>query len=410
MNPSYCKSDFVKVRASAEEQLANYGLCTPKGLRSHALWRGVIGLVLAALLGPVCHAETTAAGRGFVFGYAAGWVPVSETIAALPHIDRLMFMDLSIGSNGQLSNPYDWPAKWNELRTAIRMHGIPVDVVLTQFSAASFNTLFGSIEHVRQLESNVLRLAADTAVSGIHLDVEIMEPVDVAAGRRYREFVLSLSKRLKAMQPFRLLSVFFYHGADKRLYDAATLAVVDHVVVQGYDAHWLETGVTGPVAPLFGSDQVTWMNMLAAVQSMGVPPQRILMGFPTYGYEWRVNPCSTRGARVGPGVTTAFGRVHLPQAPSVTANVMERVLAHGAQYDADTGSAHYQFAHPDGGCVVGWFEDWWTLQRKLDWLQQYGLAGLAVFPLGYDNGELVGLAARRLRFMPLPESVKLDAQ
>jgi hypothetical protein len=51
-----------------------------------------------------------------------------------------------------------------------------------------------------------------------------------------------------------------------------------------------------------------------------------------------------------------------------------------------TGWAYYQFTHADGGCVVGWFEDWWTPQRKLDW-PQHQPAGLAMFPLGYDNGE-----------------------
>lgn len=378
-------------------------------------WRWILRRWLHVLLGaafclPLAHAQTTANARGLVFGYATGWVPAAETLASLAHVDRLMFMELRMGSDGQIGNPYGWPAQWGELRSAATSRGIPLDLVLTQFKVAHFNALFGSARRVRQLESEVLRLAADSVVSGIHLDVEIIEAADAAAVRRYRDFVVSLGRQLKAMQPLRLLSVFFYHGADKRLYDAATLALVDHVIVQGYDSHWLEAGVAGPVAPLAGADAVNWVQMLGTVQSLGVPPQRVLMGFPTYGYEWRVTPCTPRGTRVAPGSTTVFGRVQLPQAPAVKASVMERVLMHGAHYDSDTGSAYYQFTHADGSCVVGWFEDWWTLQRKLDWLQAHQLAGLAMFPLGYDNGELVSLAARRLRQVRLPETIKFDAQ
>jgi hypothetical protein len=86
-----------------------------------------------------------------------------------------MFMELRMGSDGQIGNPYGWPAQWGELRSAATSRGIPLDLVLTQFKVAHFNALFGSARRVRQLESDVLRLAADSVVSGIHLDVEIIE-------------------------------------------------------------------------------------------------------------------------------------------------------------------------------------------------------------------------------------------
>ena len=40
-------------------------------------------------------------------------------------------------------------------------------------------------------------------------------------------------------------------------------------------------------------------------------------------------------------------------------------------------------------CTVGWFEDWWSLQVKADWIVKQGLGGIAFFPLGYDRGVLV---------------------
>lgn len=335
--------------------------------------------------------------RPFVFGYAAWWVPLAETTRAMPHVDRLKFMEVRIDPEGQLPERHGWPQQWQPLRDAASVHGVPIDVVLTQFSAADFNALFGSPGRIQRLTQETLNLANDPAVAGIHLDVEMQATVDAKAAERYKAFVLDLAKKLKAKQPSRLLSVFLNHGAERQLYDAATLAVVDHVILQGYDTHWLNADVVGPVAPLRGPDVLTWEGIFKTARSLGLPPQRVLMGFPTYGYEWAVQPCAPRGKRVAPGETTTFERVNLPLSPQLRNSVVGRVLAHGAHYDAESGSAHYLIKGQDGSCVVGWFEDWWTLQRKLDWAMQEQLAGVAFFPLGYDRAELVALAARRFR-------------
>jgi GH18 family chitinase len=39
--------------------------------------------------------------------------------------------------------------------------------------------------------------------------------------------------------------------------------------------------------------------------------------------------------------------------------------------------------------MQGWFDDWWTLIRKTDYLVQEQLGGIAFFMLGYDEGQLV---------------------
>ena len=348
----------------------------------------------------LCLMCAHATGRPLVFGYAVWWVPQVETIRSLPHVDRIHFIELQMNPSGRLDQRHGWPQEWQALREAAAVAGVPIDLALTLFSPADFNALFGSPERVKRLTQEVMLQAADTAVAGIHLDVEILQTVDPKAVLRYRAFVLDLARQLKALQPGRLLSVFLNHGAERQMYDASTLAAFDHVIVQGYDSHWVNSELAGPVAPLRGPDVVTWEGMRRLAGSLGVPPQRLLMGFPTFGYEWTVQPCTPRGKRVAPGETTVFGRVNLPDAPQVRHSIVRRVLAHGVHYDAQSGSAYYQINGPDDSCVVGWFEDWWTLQHKLDWVMKEQLAGVAFFPLGYDNTDLVAQAARRLRSPP----------
>lgn len=47
-----------------------------------------------------------------------------------------------------------------------------------------------------------------------------------------------------------------------------------------------------------------------------------------------------------------------------------------------------------------------TLQAKLDWVRERQMAGVAFFPLGYDQAELVGWAAQQLRKPQLPKVTK----
>lgn len=351
--------------------------------------------------------------RPLVFGYFAWWVDEAETIRALPFVDRVKYMEWRLGPDGRIADKHGWPTEWINVRNRAAALGIPVDVSLTLFSVADFNALFGSAERVRRLQKELLTtLEEDPTIMGLHLDVEIFAKVNSQAQQRYRVFVIELSRQLKQMQPARSISVFLNHNAELYLYDADSLAHVDHVVLQGYDAHWVDADLAGPVAPLTGSDTVTWEKMLASARRLQVSEPRLLMGFPTYGYEWKVKPCDPRGKRVAPGETTTFARLQLTKAPNLRHSVVDRVLSHGAQYDATTGSAHYQFSNPDGSCQVGWFEDWWTLQRKTDWILKEQLAGIAFFPLGYDGGALVGMAARRFRALAekSPQPVQLQTQ
>lgn len=374
-------------------------------MRISPFFRKRYGLTLAALCAVVSFAlPRTVGAQPFVFGYVSWWVPQALTIQSLPDVDRLKFMEFRIGSDGRVQDRHGWPDDWKPLRDAAATRGIPLDIAFTLFTPADFNAVFGSVERTQRLQKEIIAVASDASVTGIHLDVEIFSPVNAKAATRYRSFVVELGQQLRALVPRKSLSLFLNYAADKYLYDAATLADVDHVILQGYDAHWLDSDVAGPLAPLGGPDIITWEKMWATAKSLGLSGNRVLMGFPTYGHEWKVKPCAPRGKRVAPGEATVFGRVWLPSAPNLRNSAMGRVLAHGVTYDAESGSAYYQIKAADGSCVVGWFEDWWTLQRKMDWVMRENLAGIAFFPLGYDDGDLVSIAAHRFRAPPKAES------
>lgn len=329
------------------------------------------------------------------WAYIGWWQPESWRTAALGQLDRLLFFELRVAPTGEIAERNGWPEKWADLRLAARQNNTPLDLTLTLFEPATFNTLFSSTDAIRRLLDETSSLANDEGVNGLQLDFEIYSHARPDAIDRYREFVRDLSKRLRLQSTPKNLSVFLPVGGESRLYDAATLAQVDQVVLQGYDSHWAESKTAGPVAPLTGHDVVTWEKAVALGASLGVPRTRMLLSFPLYGYEWKVKGRTLRSATAGKGSTTSFAPIAVDRPHDIEFNVQDQVRRYGASHDPASGSSYYQFRRKDGQYMEGWFEDWWALGRKVDYLLNEKLGGIAFFLLGYDDGQLVDYFFRR---------------
>lgn len=340
-----------------------------------------------------------AADRLLAFGYVVWWAGDSWKQQPLSTLDRLMFGDFAVGADGQVANRHGWPGQWAELRAEVRRLGVPLDVSYSILEPAVFNAVFGSAENQRRLMNDMLATVRDSSISGLHLDVEIVAPVAPQARANYHAFVRQLVQAVRQMPTRKLVSAFLTFGADQYLYDGPTAQLFDHAILQGYDAHWKDGLNAGPVAPLTGPDLITWESMRAMALRLGLQNHRVILSFPMYGYEWEVEPCLPRGKRVAEGSITTFAAAP-PSVPQVKADVIRRVSQGGAIHDPATGSAYYITAGGAARCTVGWFEDWWTLERKSQWLVNEKLGGLAFFPLGYDQGELVEFFSRRWRPRP----------
>lgn len=348
------------------------------------LWLG------ASLFHPLALADAPKA-----WGYVGWWLPDGWRSVALNEIDRLLFVEIKVDGNGKITNRNGWPEKWAELRSAAQRHKTPIDLTLTLEEPSNFDSLFSSPEATRRLIEEAMGLANQVGVAGLQLDFEIYTRAQPLALERYRSFVGQLARRLHQMSPPSNLSVFFPMGGESVLYDATSLAQLDHVMLQGYDAHWTGSSTAGPVAPLVGNEFATWTKAVAQAVALGVPKQRLLLGFPLFGYEWPVQGPTLRSPTVGKGTSTSFVPLAEGVLPDWKVNIEERVKQYGATHEPMTGSAHYQFKTENGQFFEGWFEDWWGLARKSDYLINEKLGGIAFFLLGYDNGQLVDYFLKR---------------
>jgi spore germination protein YaaH len=365
------------------------------------LRRAFFGLLLS--LPFFCQTALSDAPRALA--YMGWWLPDSWRAAPLGALDRVLFFEVKVDASGAIKDRHGWPDQWTELQAALEKHQTPLDLTITLLDPVTFNSVFSSEDAIQRLLNDAVNLGSGRGVSGIQLDIEIYELINPDQILRYRRFVADLSKRLRALSPARSLSVFFPMGAVSQIYDAATLAQIDWLVLQGYDSHWAGSKNAGPIASLQGPEAVTWEKGVTQVSALGMARENMVISFPLYGYEWPVKGSKPRSATTGKGVNTTFAS--LPRGLMAQYNpvsVQDQVQNYGSTYDATSGSSYYHYKQKNGQWVEGWYEDWWSLDRKSRYLTSEQLGGIAFFIIGYDGGQLVQhfLRSRGPRGTPRP--------
>lgn len=196
---------------------------------------------------------------------------------------------------------------------------------------------------------------------GINVDIEGIYPADSDA---YINLLRELKAALKPKGYWLTVSIpakTFHNPRDgwSGGYDYKAIGeVADHILIMTYDQNWMG-GTPGPIATLPWVEQV----MKYAVSQM--PAEKVLMGLATYGYDWG--------------------------GPRNRALAYPNAMALAKQYGA-TVNWHQEYQVPyfkyqdaQGNQHEVWFEDQNSAKAKLQLIKKYGLAGVGIWRLGFED-------------------------
>ena len=168
---------------------------------------------------------------------------------------------------------------------------------------------------------------------------------------------------------------------EKRLIDIQSVApYVNNIVIMAYDYHAPDSFVTGPIAPLNGAGSESEYDVTTAVEQTlrFIPPQKLILGVPLYGYEWEVLDPVPRSAVIpGRGVLASTERIENLLNSCATCSAKIDNLAQESYltyFSTDTNSNHLAF-----------FPSKADMQAKVQFAQQNGLGGIALWALGYEG-------------------------
>lgn len=287
----------------------------------------------------------------------------SEVLALGRNFTYIAPFTYSIREDGSITELQDMAV----LEAARATNTAPL-LVLTNFLNGSFDsdiaaTILRNTELQEILITNILDTMEAKGYTGVNYDFEYVYPED-------RENYNNLLRRTVArMHPEGYTVSTALAPKDRAdqeglLYEAhdypAHGEIVDFVVLMTYEWGWAG-GRPLAIAPINEVREV--LDYAVTV----IPREKILMGIPLYGRDWRI-----------PWEEGTFARTVSPQ------EALQLAAAYGAdiQYDETYQSPFFRYVDETAQEHEVWFEDARSIQVKYETIEEYGLRGGSYWVLG----------------------------
>ncbi len=197
---------------------------------------------------------------------------------------------------------------------------------------------------------------------GIVVDFESMPESSM---QDFQQFIHDLSMALHA----RNLKLMVALPAADWTYDYKYFASqTDAIILMNYDFHW-PTSLPGPIAP-----QDWFVRNIDNMVKL-VPPDKLIMGIATYGYDWPVK--------------TKNGPQPVAQAISFQQGVVTAVESGSdVLYDPDSFNLHYSYDDENNHAHNVWMLDGVTAYNELRAAERAGVRGTAMWRLGLEDSSM----------------------
>ncbi len=237
--------------------------------------------------------------------------------------------------------------------------------------------------HQQKIITNTLQEMTSGNFQDLNIDLEYSGTPDSALTQQFTGFVQKLTSAVHESIPGSIVTIDTYANsvAKPKIFDIKSLGqIVDGIVIMAYDINRLDSLRTGPISPLFGNgkyayDVTTSVNDYLSI----VPPEKILLGVPFYGYEWPTLDNTPNSFVVNSS--------HGPEISSYSRS-LTTAKDHSASLIFDDESKSVWFSYFEQSSHTWrqvWFENERSLGVKFDLVNDLKLGGIAIFALGYDG-------------------------
>lgn len=299
-----------------------------------------------------------------VNGYALPSTSIQVIRKTAPYLTYLSIFSYEAQADGSLVSINDAPL----IEAAKAGKAAPIMVVNNIKAGGGFNSdIANAILTNNQVQTtfinNILTTLKNKGYYGLNIDFEYLYQKD---RENYNNFLSKISQTLKSAGYILITSLAPKTSAAQPglLYEAHDYPfhgkTVDRVVLMTYEWGYTYSPPMA-VAPLNEIKKVLNYAVTA------IPPSKILMGIPNYGYDWTLPYAKGSAADAIPN----------KEAVELAARTKTAI-----QYDAASQAPFYQYYDSRGLLHVVWFEDARSINSKLRLVNQYGLAGVSYWTIG----------------------------
>ncbi|HWO07379.1 MAG TPA: glycosyl hydrolase family 18 protein [Candidatus Paceibacterota bacterium] len=309
-------------------------------------------------------------GATLVFGAIPYWDQARATAMFKKHvedIDAVALFWYRLNRDGSIGK-YQNAREDQSLIEFAHQHGVAVYALVANLPesgdwdrervAAAIGTPEARAAHIQSL----VALAREKNFDGINIDYEFLSD---AQTDDFTTFINELGAALRAEGKKLKVAIHAQRpGSETRGQDIAALTGADYLAFMTYDQHW-ETSDPGANA------EIGWTReVLEHAARLGVPMNKILLGIPLDGYNWRGEDGDWEEAE---GVDYV--------------SALELADAEGAtvRYDESVEAPYFTFGNSDGSENEVWFENVQSFRPKYELAKEFGLAGVALWKFGAED-------------------------
>lgn len=269
-----------------------------------------------------------------------------------------------VTENGTLTNLND-----EVILSAAKLYGVAPMLSVSNISGSGFDTqLIGKILNNKSIQNtlidNIIKTMNNKGFRGVIVDFERIPPKD---RENYNNFLRELVRRAHSSNYLVGTALAPKTSAEQSgpWYEAhdyeAHGKIVDFVILMTYEWGW-SGGPPRAVAPI--NEVIKVLNYAVSV----IPSNKILMGIPFYGYDWKLP--FVPGGKFAEAIGNQEAVI---RAGKYGANI---------KYDNISKAPFYNYLDENGIRHVVWFEDSRSMMAKFNLVKQYGLRGVSYWALG----------------------------
>lgn len=298
-------------------------------------------------------------GRIATNGYAYPFIDITTLRRSLPYLTYLSVFTYSVMGDGSLSTLDDEML----IREAVSFGTIPLMVVtamdgMGNFSGETAARIMSDPIFSEIATDNIAKTVFAKGYGGVDLDFEF---IPVSGGTLYADFISLLKSKIDPLPVFAALAPKVYAGQPGLLYEAhdypSVGAAADKVLLMTYEWGYAY-GEPQAVAPI-GS-----VSRVVSYALSEIPPQKILLGYPNYGYDWTLPYMEGRRA------VTIGNEEAIDIARRFNAEI---------QYSDRDASPYFYYTGEEGTSHVVWFEDARSTRAKCELIAANSLFGMGIW-------------------------------
>lgn len=329
-----------------------------------------------------------------VIGFLPYWLISKADKDYTKYINTLTYFGLTVSFDGTITketNPGESEPGWLTLKSGkvdsflenAKKNNMQKSLLIFSGNEDNINGLLHDpVLHAENMMKEVAPIMKNNGFTDLNLDIESVIIASDEARTNFTTFVKTVKHELNKNNLGTLtIDVSPIVLFKKYLVDLSSIATsVDYVVLMTYDFHYQGSSVTGPVSPNGGAGNNEEFDTEVSVKEAMhiIPPEKILLGVPLYGYEWETIDATLHDGTIpASGLVASNRRVEdqIKSCTNCTVTFDDTAKESLMMYKDDKTGSYHQIYFPDEKSV----------SEKVKLADKYDLGGIALWALGYEG-------------------------